>query len=348
LETLRNGSEARLFAALFESAPVGIALLDRDGVIVDANSALAALLGCTADELDGQSFATLDTLYADGDGSGSHPVEPPSHDVERRYWRKDGAISFGRSSTWIIPGQFPARWYAIGMVEDITRRRAAEKKLRDQQTLAEIGKMAAIVAHQVKNPLAGIGGAVQIIRDRFPEGAGEREVLAEISHRLKQLDSRVDALVRYARASEPVFATLAIAETVEGVAKRLRSAFPQVAIAVDVDPDVTIEADQMMLDTLLDHLLRNAAEAMEGVGEIRVRLETDAMGLRLIVEDQGPGCGDPEMVFAPFFSTKPHGVGLGLAVARRVARAHRGDIVYEAGAEGARFIVHIPVKQPRS
>jgi len=345
-----------LFRALFESAPVGIALVDREDHIVEANQALGEMLGCTADELRGRELTDFDPGFRDDPVLFRELTEHvrDSYSVERRYRRKDGGVTWGRTTVWVIPanGMHEGR-YAIGIVEDITRQKRAEQELRDQETLAEIGKMAAVVAHQVKNPLAGIGGALQIIRDRFSTDADERGIIEEIQLRLRELDQTVDAVVRYARAGEPHFARLAISQIVRSSARKLTELeFPGIRVEVSGGDDVKLNGDAVMLDTLFSHLLRNAAEEMEGRGQVTVSISASDHDCVVSVSDRGPGCPveDREHIFAPFFTTKARASGLGLALARRVARAHGGEVACETEryAGGATFVVRLPLEPTRT
>lgn len=317
---------------------MAIALLDRDGAILEHNDALAGLLACDPFELRGCRFEELPKLFANGEGeltaaSGS----------DTRFVRKDGVTLWGRSTTWPIAAIAPGDPVEIGLIEDISDLKRAERKLHAEQTLAEIGRMAALVAHQVKNPLAGIGGAVQIIRERFPEAASERQILKQIHDRLMQLDATVDALVDYARARDPEMVSVSLSGPVRAAVDRTRSAFPGIEIATTGRADVLIFADQPMIESLVDHLLVNAAEAMGGAGRVVLSVGSDTRSWRLEVSDSGPGCVDGEQVFAPFYSTKPHGAGLGLAVARRIAEAHGGELWCESRpGDGAVFVADMP------
>jgi signal transduction histidine kinase len=225
------------------------------------------------------------------------------------------------------------------------RRRAEAARWR-QESLARMGEMAAVVAHEVRNPLAGIKGVLQVVGQRLPPESGDRRALQEATLRLDALQALTEELLLFARPRppEPVpMGLLALAQEITGL---LRSdpALAHLSIDVRGDPG-ELRGDVQQLRTVVVNLLRNAAEAAGGKGRVVVDVRDSGDAVDLCVEDEGPGVPEDrrEWIFEPFFTTHARGTGLGLAIVRRVAEAHGGTVTLEdAPGGGARFRVRVP------
>jgi PAS domain S-box-containing protein len=222
---------------------------------------------------------------------------------------------------------------------DITERKRSEVALREQAALVQVGKMAAVVAHEVRNPLAGIRGAVQAIGPRLPEGSRERQIATEMVARIDALNDIVQDLLLFARPRRAVLTAVPIAGVVaETVA--LLSSDPQMAkLVFRVEPGaegLLAAADREQLKQVVLNLLQNAAQAMQHKGEIRVTSRQLDAAIELTITDHGPGI-PPEVrarLFEPFFTTKHRGTGLGLATAKRIIESHGGQIQLDSAPGG--------------
>ena len=271
-----------------------------------------------------------------------------------RIWRgeirnraKDG--TFYWVDTTIVPflderGK-PYQYMAIRY--DITERKRSEALLREQEALARLGEMAAVVAHEVKNPLAGIRGALQVIGGRMAESSRDRAIVGDIVARLDSLNEIVHDLLVFARPREARPAPVSLAELVEGTAALLRKdpAYATVDVQITgVRP--TIQADAEQLQVVFLNLLLNAAQASGTGGEVRVDISSADGFSRVRIVDFGPGIA-PEVrdrIFEPFFTTKHRGTGLGLPTARRVIERHHGTIEFECPRGGGTVVtVTLPV-----
>ncbi|MCB9754055.1 MAG: PAS domain S-box protein [Myxococcales bacterium] len=334
-------SEQR-FRALFENAPVGIAIASLDERIVSANPALARLLGCSLTALTGRAlddFAVGDSPLDDPRVAEERRAvlngERRSFQAERQLQREDGGVVSARVTTWLNPAGRDGTRCWIKMLQDVTREREAAEQLQAQATLAQLGRMAAVVAHEVKNPLAGIGGALHIIRDRLDEGAFERVIIDEIRDRLDQLNGLVDGLVKFARPVKPEFERV-------GMRSLLKRAMSSVAderlgdgairFEIEAEPCCELRGDPRLLEQMFVHLLRNAGRAMQpGGGVIELAADADEDACVVRVRDGGRGLDEESAarIFDPFFTIKNQGIGLGLAQSRRIARAHGGELDVE-------------------
>ena len=217
---------------------------------------------------------------------------------------------------------------------EITDRKRSEDKLREQAALARLGEMAAVVAHEVKNPLAAIKGALQII--------------GEVVTRVDSLDDIVQDLLVFARPREPQLAPVALAELLANTSELLRRDPVYASLSIELTGgNPVVQADVEQLRTVFLNLLLNAAQATEARGRIRVSTSADDLAARVAVADDGPGIPDEvrARIFEPFFTTKHRGTGLGLPTARRVVERHRGTVEVECPPSGGTVVtVTLPVQ----
>jgi PAS domain S-box-containing protein len=248
---------------------------------------------------------------------------------EIRNRAKDG--SFYWVDTTIVPFRNergkPYQYMAIR--SDITERKRSEALLREQAALARLGEMAAVVAHEVKNPLAGIRGSLQVIGGRMPAETRDRAVVRDIVDRLDSLNNIVDDLLVFARPREPKLAPVIVADLLRNTAALLKKDPAHAATEVEiVDTRAVVRADPEQLQLVIVNLLLNAAQATHNQGRVRVDVLATGGVCRIAISDNGPGIPEEvrERIFEPFFTTKNRGTGLGLPTAKRVVERHGGDI----------------------
>jgi signal transduction histidine kinase len=215
--------------------------------------------------------------------------------------------------------------------------------------LAAIGEVAASLAHEIRNPLAGISGAVEVLRDDLAPDSPRRAVVKEIIAQIRRLDERVRDLLVYSRSVPLRIESVDLFELFRATQALLAKEplMQEVQVRITLPPELGRHPmDRGQMQEMLINLLRNAAEAMHGKGEIFVgarRLNGGA--LEIAVEDTGPGVPPErrEEIFTPFVTTRPQGTGLGLAIARKALEAHGGSLKCQAGAKhGARFVAVVP------
>jgi len=229
----------------------------------------------------------------------------------------------------------------------------AQRRLVQSEKLAQIGRLAASIAHEIRNPLTSVKLNIQKLQEDGAFGEIEREHLNLSQEGITQIEKFIKEMLNFTRATELQKAPFAVEQIIDESLKTLKDVCPEKTIAVEkrVDrglPEVVVDGDR--LRQVLLNLLRNAAEAVGPGGRIVLSADLieDKGGrrLRLRVSDNGPGVPekDWENVFEPFFTTKSWGIGLGLANARKLVELHRGTIriVRKKGA-GTTFEVLIPI-----
>jgi signal transduction histidine kinase len=230
----------------------------------------------------------------------------------------------------------------------------ASKRLVQVEKLASIGRMAATIAHEIRNPLTSVKLNIQKVSLAESLDETEREHLKIAQEGTGHIERFIKELLNFTRASELNLNPFALEQIVEESIKLLRDTSPEKSIALEREyepglPEVLVDGDK--LRQVISNVLRNAYEAIETKGRVKVQLlQTEVEGrafVRLRVSDDGLGIPDKdsENIFEPFFTTKPSGVGLGLANARKILEQHGGAIrVVKGEGRGATFEILLPVK----
>ncbi len=232
------------------------------------------------------------------------------------------------------------------IIRDVSHVKRLQHELISSQSLAAVGELAATVAHEIKNPLAGISGAIQILAEGTPPGDARRGVMKEILDQIERLDRTVRDLLTFARPATPARVEVDLVDSLHR-AWTLLSAQPAasgIRFSVEGAPGVIVRADPHLLHQVWMNLFQNAVEAMPRGGELTARV---LGGPTAGVEVSDTGTGFPpdqvERIFKPFYTTKTRGTGLGLAITRKNLETHGGRIRAESRApRGTTFYVEMP------
>lgn len=242
------------------------------------------------------------------------------------------------------------------MVRELRETREELQRLHRTQMsraehLATLGELAAGLAHEIRNPLAGVAGVIDVIGRELPEGSPNREILKEVQGEVLHIKQILSELLDYARPKPPNFQPAdlnATAEHAVALARQLTLSRPieiKLAKAENLPP---VEHDPMQIQQLLLNLMLNAIQAIGEAGRIDVILESRNSFAAITVSDTGRGIAPEHLpnIFRPFFTTKGQGTGLGLSLARRIAEDHGGriEVVSQPGA-GTRFTLLLPMEK---
>ncbi len=236
--------------------------------------------------------------------------------------------------------------------QDLTELRSMEGAMRRSERLAGIGRLAANIAHEIRNPLASISGSVEVLREQ-PGTDGEARQLIDIAVReVDRVNGLIKGLLDYARPRTEDRQRLDLGEMVTEIAKVFEQERRPAEVRVDTDlePGVAIEGASGQLRQVLWNLLRNAVAAMPGGGRVRLsvsrRDRTNGMSEAVLsVSDTGIGIPreDLDHIFEPFFSRRVDGTGLGLAITARIVEDHKGTIAVSSEVgKGTTFVLRFP------
>lgn len=329
-----------------------VAITDVPGRITYVNEKFCEVSKYSRAELIGQDHRLLN--------SGHHPKE-----FIRELWRtiahgqvwrgelrnraKDG--SFYWVDTTIVPflNEHGKPWQYMAIRYDITERKRHEQRLREQATLASLGEMAAVVAHEVRNPLAGIRGGLQLLSSMLPDSPDGHEFVREIVARIDALNTVIEDLLTFARLREPRIAPVDVSGLLSDVVKGLSydPSLARITFDLEIGSSVELPGDVNQLRSLFTNILMNAAQSMPQGGIVEVRTGAQPSGWRVSIRDHGPGIPPEvrERVFEPFYTTKHRGTGLGLPTARRIADAHGGSVLLDDAPGGG---TAVSITLPRS
>jgi PAS domain S-box-containing protein len=349
-----------------------VAITDQRGIINYANDEFCRISKYSRHELLGQDHRIINSGYHSKEFIRNLWATISSGNVwkgELRNRAKDGSIYW--VDTTIVPflnaeGK-PYQYVAIR--HDITQLKLAQEQIRQQAAelkraaqLSFVGELAAGLAHEIKNPLAGIQGTVDILIRRREVSDPETEALQAIRHEVERIDGTVRALLDRARPRALSPARTSLTElTLRAVsiarAQATVAATGEHLVYIEFEPppdDIVLLADAAQIEDAVLNLIINAIEAVEDVGQVAIsirRVENDdeaetAEEAVIEVSDDGRGISEEDLVriFNPFFTTTKGGTGLGLPAVRRIVRAHGGRVEAKSTpGEGSSFTIHLPI-----
>ena len=229
------------------------------------------------------------------------------------------------------------------------------EQMKRADRLASIGEMAAGIAHEIKNPLAGIAGVIQVLKKDIPIGEPKRAVLDEVLSQVERMDKAVRNLLSFARPPEPKMTLVDVNELIGKLIDFLSPQFAKHGITADrrltaglpwlvLDPDLMQQA--------LLNISMNAIKAMPEGGKFTVETRTEAPdgeipgAIKIVFSDSGEGITPENLsrIFSPFFTTRQQGTGLGLSITQRIVEQHNGELsVMSTPGRGATFTITLPL-----
>jgi PAS domain S-box-containing protein len=372
--TRQNLAVSEFLNSILNAVTVGIIAVDQHGRITQFNPAATQMLGIPAGKALGQPYREILPPGTPVNANALRAAESgkPVESVEKRLELADSTQLSLSVSTAILRDDTGKAVGAVEVFQDLTRVKRIEQELSRLSTLAALGEMAATIAHEVRNPLAGIGGFAALLKRDLTIDDPKQKLTDKIIAGVESLNRTVTTLLNYTRFEEVNREDLAYGEFVQKSLEQFRFDNGERLRTLNIDfaPDPSSQAakvhiDPMLVRQLLFNLLTNAVEACGEQGKIEISfrrlsrpeaLERYSEKLLLghtesvvetIVHDSGPGINPQvaDRIFSPFFTTKSTGTGLGLAVSWKIAKAHGGEIIADNHPSGgARFVFVIPSK----
>lgn len=342
-------NDAEWYRRTLDSLIEGFQIIARDWTYVYVNPVAAGHGRTTPGALIGQRMWDVypDIRESEVFGVLSRAMtERTSETIETLFTFPDGVTRWFEVRVSPVPEGICIQSLDIQARKDVeAAHREVEQRLQEQAALVSIGEMAAVVSHEVKNPLAAVRGAIEVIGGRV--GPSDARIVKEVIARIDGLTDLMKDLLLFARPPRPRIVAVDPAAIFGRVIDLLRHdpAAKEMTVAV-TGSSPPIAADPDLLSAVFLNLLLNAVQATGGRGRIAIGLGSrDRFGVVEIADD-GPGIPDAVRLklFRPFFSTKPGGSGLGLATARRILEEHGGTIAIESpDGGGTRVVVQVPV-----
>jgi two-component system sensor kinase FixL len=337
---------AARWRAIINAAVDGIIVINSHGSIEAFNTAAEQMFGYSEAEVLGQNVSLLmpEPHRASHDGYINHHLRTG----EKKIIGIGRAVNGMRRDGQVFPlhlsvGEFEidGEMHFTGILHDLSRRAELEERLREATALARLGEMAAVIAHEVKNPLAAVRGAVQVIGSRLPPQTNDAAIITEILARLDGLNDLIQDLLVFARPPAPKPLRTDLRRLVESVAELLKRdpAFHDLEITIDGEVPHAL-ADANLVTIALQNLLMNAGQAQQGRGTVRVGLDATPAAIAVRIADEGPGL--PAEIradlYRPFKTTKARGTGLGMATAKRLIESQGGTIAVDCPASGGTVV----------
>jgi len=235
---------------------------------------------------------------------------------------------------------------------------AHDTEMLHAEHLATMGELAAGVAHEIRNPLAGIAGASEIITKDFPKDHPDREVMEDLRQEVRRIEKVLNDLLAYAKPKPPQFGRADLKETFARTLHlaREQAGLKHIEFSVQVPPDLpAFRMDSEQLHQVLLNLVLNGVQAIEREGKVTIAAKFQAPGgpgqanlVEISVSDTGAGIPPEslERIFRPFYTTKRGGTGLGLSLCQRIIRQHGGTLSVESKlGKGSRFIIRLPLRE---
>jgi len=341
----------QFLAHILKDSADAIITVDPKGRIIIWNKGAEAIFGFREEEIVGHNV---------------HRLLPPAREYEFRQieeqTRRLGAVN-SRLALWrtregksiqVILTSTAIRdsagdWAGTSFViKDVTRQREMDDLVRQAEHFSAIGRLAAGLAHEIKNPLAGIQGAIEVIKDRTT-GELEQDILSEVLCEVGRIDKIVRDLLNYAKPKSPELKPLALEPMIRHVVGLLKeSGGKDVRFVVEGKPEARaalVKGDENYLEQVVMNLMLNSLEAMGRAGTIRISFRADEDTVQIRILDSGPGIpiGLQDKIFDPFFTTKQSGTGLGLAICQRIMHEHGGSVTLDTDVKkGAAFVLKLP------
>lgn len=345
LETLRA-----LHERIIESIRSGLITTDLDGKIFTFNAAASEITGFSPDEVRGKSLYSLfRNIRRDFDDALDE-----STDVQPRFemdlTTPDGfVVRIGYGVARLYSETNEASGYIVTF-QDLTEIRSMEESIRRKDRLAAVGRVGAGLAHEIRNPLGAMRGAIQVLESSMPPNSIQIDLMGIILRESDRLNSIITNFLSYAKPKVGNYTEIDIRDSLRDTIKLLRHSpelkeHHRVEESLPAQP-LFVSADQTQIQQVFWNLTRNAIQAMPVGGTLSISLEAVANGkARIVFEDSGEGM-TPEQVeqlFEPFATSSTGGTGLGLSIVYQIIRDHNGTInVRSSEGEGTRITVELP------
>ena len=238
----------------------------------------------------------------------------------------------------------------LATLRDVTAQRDQERELERQRSMALVGELAAKIAHEVKNPLAGIYAALQVLEGQLESTDPRREIFDSIGEEVMRLNEITKDLLSFARPPEPRAVSGDLGAFLEDLASDLGRLSMASSGQIDlsgIEPGLVAHFDPLLTGQIFKNLILNGLQAGGANGSVRLSSHRHQQSIAIDVADTGPGIPKEhrESIFEPFFTTKSRGTGLGLSIVKKNVEAQGGSIRLRSHrGRGAVFRVELPTK----
>lgn len=330
---------------IVSSLDSGLVTIDAAGQVTYVNGRACTILGRVPEQLMScqvrQLFPDLGVVLDNPDKNRRTHAETTLHII-------GGRKTYLR---WTISPLQDADEQQVGhtlLFGDISKLKEMEVEVERTERLAALGRLAANIAHEIRNPLASMSGSIQLLSETLDVDGSDRRLMDIVVREADHLNHWIGDFLDYARPRDPHFETVELSALAVEVMEMLRNdeRATGVTITGEHEGEAKVEGDRGRLRQMLWNLALNAVEAVRHHGEVRIRTHGEPNAVTLQVTDDGPGIDAEQAgrIFEPFFTTKSKGTGLGLAAVHRTVQEHNGSIRVETNSDPGEtaFVVILP------
>lgn len=349
-------AEMKLFTnLLLAKLPVGIIATDREGYITTFNESAARMTGVPSGKGEGkktgavlpQPFAELFHVL-DNEKSGMQMHNGLEKEITLH---RDGTEQHFLCHMISVEGGASQQQGVVVLISDLTQLKGLEKEMRENERLAAVGRMAAAVAHEVRNPLSSIKGLALLLKGKISGSDNDKEAANLLVEQVERMNRTVSELLSFARPAPLDLQKVSVAVLLRDTLRLLETDAGNQGVSTRLIVEDGIEdiaADPDRLSQVFINLLLNGMQAMPEGGELTVTAENCADGKRVKIEVRDTGCGIPQQnlsqLFYPYFTTKAGGTGIGLAISQKIVNDHKGTIKIDSvEGDGTVVTVLLPV-----
>jgi two-component system, NtrC family, sensor histidine kinase HydH len=328
-------SRMKIFSeTLVKNMPIGLIAFDESDKIISCNEKAQEIMsGFCHDVLGGENMAALPASLRDllielpeKGGLLERNIEIANYSGGQKIWE---AVAAGLIDEGVPTGK-------ILLMRDVTQIRQLEKEVAQSRHLTSISSLAAGVAHEIRNPLSSIKGFAVYLKERLSADAADRKTADIIVEEVERLNRVISQLIEFARPLELKKEKVLFSDLVEHVIKLISGEAEknQIVIETDIKGAPFIEADVDKIKQVLLNIFLNALAAMKKGGKLQIKLATEKESLCVVISDTGIGIEKMNLprIYDPYFTSKPEGTGLGLAVVQKIMEAHGGEVLVESTA----------------
>ncbi len=332
---------------IIESMPDGLIALDSRGHIASYNLRALKVTALTTQKLEGKKPEDL----FDGWPLNCLDSENGVSSFSYTFIHPDGHEFPVKISCSPLLDETGNKLGSVLLLRDLREIRAMEEQLARSQRLASLGRMAAGIAHEIRNPLSTLRGFAQFFGSRADDDAA-KEYSSLMIGEVDRLNESISTLLQFSRPREPEFSQVDIKKLLQKTCKLLEHDFIEstITLAEKNNCSGTLEADKDLLLQVLLNLLKNAITASRPGNTVSFFCEADEQNIYITITDAGVGMNltEQEQMFDPFFTTKKSGTGLGLAVSHQIVEQHRGTFkVQSRPGSGTSITLILPKRQNR-
>ncbi|MDF1543618.1 MAG: ATP-binding protein [bacterium] len=374
--TQSNLAATDFLNSVLNSIAAGVVAVDQNGRVTHFNKSASAIYGIPVEEPRGALYRDIippgKPMHANAlrTAETSRTVEA----AEKRIELDDGTLLQLSVSTSLLRDEQGRTVGAVEVFHDLTKIKKMEQEIARLNTLATLGEMAASIAHEVRNPLSGIGGFASLLEMEMEKGSSSHRLVKKIIRGVNNLNDTVTSLLNYTQLEKLNTTVVNYRDYIETEVERFRQEnsdkLGRIELLVDSvtggrESSFDLQLDRALYRQVITNILVNAADACGDAGAIKVKfnrlsrqtavsrysrrllLSVDETIVETVISDTGGGIAMEhlEQLFAPFFTTKQGGHGLGLAISYKIVKAHGGDIFAESSSsKGTSFYILIPTR----